>query len=289
MKIIKNVGDIKHLSNEKRAEGKKIAFVPTMGGLHLGHLSLIKIARENADFVIVSIFVNPAQFAPHEDFDTYPRNLEADSEMAVSSGADVIYAPNIKEMYPLGYSTYISVGKIGEVFDGEIRPHFFGGVATICTKLFIATRPDLVVFGQKDFQQTLVIKRLVKDLNLDIEILTGSTKRESNGLAMSSRNKKLSAEEKDQSSIVFLALEEAKKAIEAGERRRKIINAIMHKTLREETNIRIDYASSALSDNLETPEEFLAGEEIVLLIAVHLGKTRIIDNALVKIASSLAF
>ncbi len=283
MKIIKNVLDIKRISQERRAEGKKIAFVPTMGGLHLGHLSLIKMARENADFVIVSIFVNPTQFAPFEDFDTYPRNLEADSEMAISSGASVIYAPSVKEMYPIGYSTYISVGRIAELFEGEIRPHFFGGVASICTKLFIATRPDIVIFGQKDFQQTLVIKRLITDLNLGIELLIAPTKREANGLAMSSRNRQLSSEEKEESSIVFLALEEAKRSIQMGERRRKIINAIMHKTLREQSNIRIDYASSALSDTLETPEEFLAGEEIVLLIAVHLGKIRLIDNALVSI------
>lgn len=281
--IIKDIDTIRSLSRNAKKEGLKVSLVPTMGALHDGHLRLIKKASEVSDYVIVSIFVNPTQFAPHEDFDSYPRDLEKDLDLSLEAGASVIFNPNVKMIYPIGYSTFVNVPKLAEKFEGEFRPQFFTGVATICTQLFIMTEPDITVFGQKDYQQSLIIRRMVQDLKLPIEVLVEPTIRESNGLAMSSRNQYLSEELKEKSSILFSSLQEARQAIENGERNRKIINAIMHKNLRTVPEIKLDYASSALAESLETPEEFLKGDEIVLLIAVHLGKTRLIDNTLVKI------
>ena len=249
-----------------------------MGALHHGHLSLIEKAKEISDIVIVSIFVNPKQFAAHEDLDKYPRNLQKDYDLAISAGADFIFSPNILDIYPVGYSTTINVNVISESFEGEFRPHFFGGVATVCAKLFLIVEPDLVVFGQKDYQQCLVISKLIKDLHLPIQFIMEPTVRESDGLAKSSRNLYLSESDRQKSGILFIALEEAKKAIAMGETDRKIINAIMHKKLREVQEIRIDYASSALAEDLSQPEFFLKGDKVVLLVACYLNKVRLIDN-----------
>ena len=281
--VINDIDTIRSLSRKSKQEGKKVSLVPTMGALHEGHLRLIKKAAEVTDYVIVSIFVNPTQFAPHEDFDSYPRDMEKDLQLSLDAGASIIFNPNVKMIYPIGYSTFINVPKLAAKFEGEHRPQFFTGVATICTQLFIMTEPDVTIFGQKDYQQSLIIKRMVQDLKLPIDVLVEPTIREPNGLAMSSRNQYLSNELKEKSSILFTSLQEARQAIENGERNRKIINAIMHKNLRSVPEIKLDYASSALADTLETPEEFLKGDEIVLLIACHLGKTRLIDNTLVKI------
>lgn len=283
MNFIEKIEEIREISRNAKKNNLKVGFVPTMGALHEGHLSLISKAKELSDIVIVSIFVNPKQFAPHEDLDKYPRDLEDDIEKSLSAGADFIFAPSALEIYPVGYSTSIKVNNISESFEGEFRPQFFEGVATVCGKLFIITEPDIVVFGQKDYQQCLVIKRLIKDLHLPIEFFMEPTVRESDGLAKSSRNKYLTKKDREKSGILFLALEEAKKAISKGERDRKIINAIMHKKLREVKEIKIDYASAALAEDLSQPEFFLKGDKIVLLLACYLNKTRLIDNSIVII------
>jgi pantoate--beta-alanine ligase len=283
MNFIEKIEEIREISRNSKKNNLKVAVVPTMGALHEGHLSLIEKAKQLADIVIVTIFVNPKQFAPNEDLDKYPKNLEKDIKLANNSGADFIFSPSPLEIYPVGYSTSIKVNKITEVFEGEFRPQFFEGVATVCAKLFIITEPDLVIFGQKDYQQCIVIKQLIKDLHLPIEFYMEPTVRESDGLAKSSRNVYLSKKEREKSGILFIALEEAKKAISLGETNRKKINAIMHKKLREVKEIKIDYASVALADDLSQPEFFLKGDKIVLLIACYLNKTRLIDNSIVTI------
>ncbi len=283
MNFIEKIEEIREISRNSKKNNLKVAFVPTMGALHQGHLSLIEKAKQLSDIVIVSIFVNPKQFAPHEDLDNYPRNLEQDINLANNAGADFIFTPSPLDIYPVGYSTAIKVNKITEVFEGEFRPQFFEGVATVCAKLFIITEPDLVVFGQKDYQQCLVIKRLITDLHLPIEFYMQPTIRESDGLAKSSRNLYLSENDREKSGILFIALEEAKKAISHGETNRKKINAIMHKKLREVKEIKIDYASAALAEDLSQPQFFLKGDKVVLLIACYLNKTRLIDNSIITI------
>lgn len=283
MRIIKSIDEIRKFSRKDRANNRTIGFVPTMGALHNGHLSLLDESVKKCNTNILSIFVNPRQFAPNEDFDSYPRDMDTDLKMAEERGADVVFMPDIKEIYPIGYQTRIIVEKVQEPFEGQFRPHFFEGVATVCAKLFIAVEPDKVFFGQKDYQQCLVIDRLIKDLSLGIEFNMVSIVREPNGLAMSSRNAYMSKKEKEKAGIVFLALEEARKSIASGEKRRKVINAIMIKKLRELKEIKIDYVGSALAENLETPEEFLKGDRIVLLIACYLNKTRLIDNNILTV------
>lgn len=275
------------VSRELSQKLLKIACVPTMGYLHEGHLNLIRKAKELADVVVVTLFVNPTQFGPNEDFEKYPRDFERDCMLASGAGADIMFAPDVLEMYPIGFSTNVSIGNITEKFEGERRPGHFDGVALIVTKLFNAVKPDIAIFGQKDYQQTLLIKRLVTDLNIDIRIVIAPTMREADGLAMSSRNTYLSKEDRERAPILFMALEEAIHAIQNGTKERKVINAILHKTLRTIPQIKIDYALSALADNLDEPDEYLAGDRVVLLLACFLGRTRLIDNALVTIPKSI--
>jgi pantoate--beta-alanine ligase len=288
MHIIEKVSEMQAFAKQARKQGQTIALVPTMGYLHIGHTSLIAQAKQKADIVITTLFVNPTQFGPNEDYDKYPRNFDNDFKLAKENGSDVLFCPNALEMYPIGYNAEVHIKKVTEPFEGEFRPGHFTGVATVVAKLFNATLPDFAFFGQKDYQQTLLIKRLVIDLNFPIEIIIAPTVREFDGLAMSSRNVYLSKEERKIASILFVALESTKRSIEQGTINRKIINALIIKSLRVEPTIRIEYAQSALADSLDTPEDFLPGDEIVLLIAVYLGKTRLIDNMLVKIPYQLS-
>ncbi len=287
MKIITKIKEMQQISLQEKKSNKKIVVVPTMGYLHKGHLSLVEKAKNYAEIIIVTLFVNPTQFAPNEDYSKYPRDLNKDSELCELAGVNYLFIPDALEMYPIGFSAKINIGKVTDEFEGKYRPNHFEGVATIVLKLLNSTLPDFAIFGQKDFQQCLVVKKLISDLNFPIDIIIAPTMRDFDGLAMSSRNVYLSEDERNEASILFVSLEKARNAIENGERKRKIINAIMHKTLRTISNIRIDYASSALADSLETPEEFLPGEKIVLLLAVYLGRTRLIDNTTLLIPSIL--
>jgi len=288
LKIIKNIKEMQATSEKIRTEGKKIVLVPTMGYLHNGHLSLIRQGKEHGDVANMSLFVNPTQFAPNEDFEKYPRNFEKDCFSAEKSGCDILFAPEASEMYPSDYASFINIGGITKKFEGAFRPNHFKGVATVVAKLFNATKPHFAIFGQKDYQQSLVVKRLAEDLNFDLTIIVAPTVREADGLAMSSRNVYLSPEERSKATILFTAMEEAIEAIQAGERRRKVINAIMHNHLRKLPEIKIDYASAADASNFDEPEEFVQGQLIVLLLAVYLGKTRLIDNALVSLPSAIS-
>ncbi len=287
MQIINKISDMQKISFEQKLLGKKIALVPTMGYLHKGHLSLVEKAKEISDICILSLFVNPTQFAPNEDYNKYPRDFDRDFELCKEYGVDYIFFPETLDMYPKGFSSSIVISNIAEKFEGAFRPSHFQGVATVVAKLFNATMPHIAVFGQKDYQQSLVIKRLNQDLNFGIDIIVAPTIREVNGLAMSSRNSYLSEENRTKAGILFYSMEETKKLIAKGETDRKKINSTIHFTLRSVPNIKIDYASIALADTLEEPDIFLPGDEVVILLAVIIDKTRLIDNMLIKIPYQL--
>ncbi len=274
---------MQQISFENKLKGYKTAVVPTMGYLHEGHLSLIKRGKELADIVITTLFVNPTQFAPNEDFNKYPRDYDRDFQLCKDYGCDYIFFPEVADMYPKGFNTSIHISGITDKFEGEFRPTHFQGVATIVAKLFNATKPDFAIFGQKDYQQTLLLKRLAIDLDFGIEIDVAPTVREIDGLAMSSRNTYLTPDLRSKATVLFFALEEVKKMISTGETTRKTINSTLLVTLKSVPEVKIDYAASALASSLEEPEHFFPGDEIVVLIALYLGKTRLIDNAVIKI------
>ncbi len=283
MKVIETISEMQNISNELRKSGKTIAVVPTMGYLHDGHCSLIRNGIDIADIVITTLFVNPTQFAPNEDFEKYPRDFEKDCKLAESNGSDYLFHPSVVEMYPKNFNSEIKISGISEKFEGAFRPTHFNGVATIVAKIFNATLPDYAIFGQKDYQQTLVIKQLVRDLNFSVKIIVAPTQREADGLAMSSRNVYLSPEERKNSVILFKALNIAKQSIDSGELNRKNINSILLETLKQILEISIDYACSADAETLDEPDYFTTGQSIVLLIACKIGKTRLIDNMIVSI------
>lgn len=289
MIIIENIVEYKSVLKRIKTSNSTIAFVPTMGALHNGHLNLVKIAKNKCDIVIVSLFVNPKQFGPNEDFEKYPRTLEKDIELCEQNGVDVVFIPYQLEIYPIGFASQIEIKNITETFEGSKRPGHFNGVATIVAKLFNIIQPDVAVFGQKDYQQCLLIKKLVLDFNFNIEIIIAATLREKDGLAMSSRNIYLRSNDREDASIIFVALEKTRQLIENGETDRKIINGFLLNYLKKIVNIKIDYAQIALANDLSTPDFFLAGDEVVILIAVYIGTTRLIDNTLFKIPSKLTF
>ncbi len=283
MEIVRTVKEMQLISNKLRAAGKSIACVPTMGYLHEGHISLITRANEIADISVATLFVNPTQFAPNEDFSRYPRDFDRDCSLCKDAGLNYLFAPSESEMYPSGYNTEISIKGISDKFEGVFRPIHINGVATVVAKLFNAVRPDMAVFGQKDYQQTLVVKQMVRDMLMGVSIVVAPTVREEDGLAKSSRNIYLNPEQRQIALTLYNALKDAISAIESGEKRRKVINGTMHNTIRTAGAFQIDYASSADATNLDEPEEFVSGQKIVLLIAAYLGKTRLIDNYLVTI------
>lgn len=282
MKIITKVREMQEVSESIRREGKKIACVPTMGYLHEGHLSLVKKGKVLADVVITTNFVNPTQFAPNEDFEQYPRDLERDCKLLEEAGADYVFAPSAEEMYP-GYNTEINIKGVSQKFEGLFRPIHFNGVASVVAKLFIATKPHYAIFGQKDYQQTLVVKQMVRDMLFETEIVVSPIIREEDGLARSSRNIYLSQGERQIATTLHNALLAAKTTIEAGVRNRDRINSVMKNYINETGAFKIDYASIADAETLEEPMDFKSGQKAVLLVAAYLGKTRLIDNELVVI------
>jgi len=278
LNVIQSISDMQSISNALRKEGKSIACVPTMGYLHEGHASLIREAVKHHDIVITTIFVNPLQFGPKEDFERYPRDPERDIAIISAAGGKYVFIPSIDEMYPPEFQTTISIGNISKSFEGLYRPGHFEGVATVVAKLFAATKPDAAYFGQKDYQQTLVIKQMVKDLNMGIDIQVIPTLRESTGLAMSSRNVYLSPEEKKSALVLQSALQTGLSLIRDGNRRRISIEESMKAILAGCPEFEIQYCNAALGDTLEMPDEFSETDQIVLLIAGLFGKTRLIDN-----------
>ncbi len=276
MEIFNKVADVKEYVKAKKAQGKSIGLVPTMGALHEGHLSLMKGARRECDVVIASIFVNPTQFGPGEDYDEYPRILERDADLAEGVGVDAIFAPSADEMYPHGYSTYVTVEGITEKLCGKARPGHFRGVTTVVSKLFNIVRPDKAYFGQKDAQQFAVIKRMVEDLNMDIEVVPMPIIREADGVAKSSRNSYLNPQERNAAPILHRALMLADEMIEAGQRDAAKIIEAMEELIKGEPLASIDYVSIVDGDTLEDLHA-LKGKVLVAL-AVKIGPARLIDN-----------
>jgi len=285
MKIIETVPEMQRFSDALRAGGKRIGFVPTMGYFHEGHLSLMRIARERADVVVISIFVNPTQFGPDEDLEDYPRDFERDREMAESVGVDVIFNPSVDQMYPDRYQTYVTVQEVSKDLCGPSRPVHFRGVATVCTKLFCAVKPHFAVFGEKDYQQLQVINRLVLDLGMDLEIVPGPTFREPDGLAMSSRNVYLSPAERKSALSLRKALEEARRLFDSGEQSVEAIVEGASRTIREYEGTRIDYVKVADAASCIPLSGEIEGD-CVLALAVYLGKTRLIDNMVFRLPES---
>jgi len=283
MKIITSISDMQRAADELRQAGKRIGIVPTMGYLHDGHLSLIRIAKEKSDVVIVTIFVNPTQFAPDEDYSKYPRDLDRDSELVRSAGADIIFTPSNDEMYGGKYRTYVNVEEITAVLEGKFRPAHFRGVTTVVAKLFNITKPHVAVFGQKDAQQAVVVRRMVKDLNFDCEIFVGPIVRETDGLAMSSRNVYLSEDERRQSMVLNRSLHLAFDLIANGERQCEILKKEMMKMIASRPSAVIDYVSIADPEKLEELTKLTPGATVLISLAVRIGSTSLIDNLQVTV------
>ncbi len=281
MEIINRRARMSSLTRKLRRENKTIGFVPTMGALHEGHLSLVEEARQMCDIVIVSIFVNPAQFNAPEDLEKYPRDLTADAALLSEYQVDYIYAPETSEIYGDGFSTFVYVENLTETLEGASRPGHFRGVATVVTILFNTMRPDYAFFGQKDAQQVAVIKRLTKDLGFDTEIIVGKTIREESGLAMSSRNTLLSADERQRASIIYQALRRAKIAVKEGERNAVRIAEIVREKIESEPLAQLDYVAVVDSETLE-PVEKIGEPAVLIAVAARIGNVRLIDNTILN-------
>lgn len=273
---VRDVPSLRHAVAAWRREGKRIGLVPTMGALHEGHLSLVRAAKERCDRVVASLFVNPKQFAPHEDFERYPRDEEADAKLLAAAGCDLLFAPPPTAMYPEGHSTSVIVANVSTPLEGEMRPHFFGGVATVVTKLLLQALPDVAFFGEKDYQQLLVIKRLATDLDIPVEITGCNTVREHDGLAMSSRNAYLNPDERRIAGRLNVLLHDAIKAIRSGEMSIAEAEADAARHLIAAGFTCVDYVAVRDAATLE-PIASLA-RPARILAAAWLNKTRLIDN-----------
>jgi len=280
MKIIVTPEEIQTYCNQARTEGKTIGLVPTMGAFHEGHLSLMRCARTDNDLVVTSIFVNPTQFGPKEDFNAYPRNLESDSRMASEVYIDVIFTPTVEDMYPNGYATFVNVERITEKMCGASRPDHFRGVTTVVAKLFNIVRPHKAYFGQKDAQQCVVIKRMAEDLNFDINIIIMPTVREADGLAMSSRNKYLNTQERHSALVLSKSLSMVQDMIKSGKTNATEIQQEMRQMIESEPFARIDYVAIVDGETLDDVDKIK--ENTLIALAVFIGKTRLIDNVIIN-------
>jgi len=280
MQICKKVSEVRQIVKEQRQNGRTIALVPTMGYLHEGHLTLVKEAQKDGAFVVMSIFVNPLQFGPNEDFERYPRDLKQDALKAEEAGVDVIFAPEVEEMYPGKNLTYVEVGELGDCLCGASRPGHFRGVTTVVSKLFHIVQPDKAYFGQKDYQQYLIIRQMVKDLNFPIEIIGVPIVREKDGLALSSRNVYLTPEQRKEALVLQKSLKEAEKWIKEGERSASRIEEKIKNLIREESSGEIDYVEVRSAENLKKLEE-ISGK-VLIALAVRFGSTRLIDNRVLE-------
>lgn len=274
---VATIADLRTQLDAARAAGQRVGFVPTMGYLHEGHASLMTAARADTDVVVASIFVNPLQFGPAEDLDAYPRDLEGDAAMAEREGVDLLFVPSAEEMYPDGeVLTTVSVGTVSEPLEGRSRPTHFAGVATVVAKLFAIAGPCAAYFGEKDFQQVAVIRQMVRDLSIPVEVVTCPTVREADGLAMSSRNAYLTAEERAAAPVVHAALQVGRADIDAGERDAAKVRGLMADLIGAEPLAELDYAEVVDARTLQVVDP-LEGE-LRLLAAVRFGKARLIDN-----------
>jgi len=276
MRLIKNIADMHMFSSKAKARGKTIAFVPTMGFLHEGHLSLVEAARKKAEIVVVSIFVNPIQFGPNEDFNRYPKDLNHDKNLLSNYDIDVLFMPEARQMYPEGFKTSVEVADLSKKMCGRNRPEHFKGVVTVVAKLFNIVKPDFAFFGEKDHQQLLIIKKMAKDLSFDIKIFGLPIVREFDGLAMSSRNKYLNEKQRKSALVLYRALMLAKEEIDNGEKDIQKILLRMRSLIGTEPTIRLDYVVIADPDTLEEVKT-LKGR-LLIALAAQLGPARLIDN-----------
>ncbi len=281
MRLVDTISDMKAIIRSNRTMGKTIGFVPTMGYLHEGHLSLANRSVQDNDFTVMSIFVNPTQFGPNEDFEKYPRDMERDLSLAESAGVDVVFSPGVAEMYPEKYKTYVNVEDITGVLCGLSRPGHFRGVTTVVNKLFNIIEPHKAYFGQKDAQQVIVIKKMIRDLNMNLEIVTCPIIRESDGLAMSSRNVYLNSEERKAAVILSKSLLEVEELIKQGERSCVKVVQYLKDRIRSEELAKIDYVEVVSGNGLEAIEQIR--ESVLIALAVRFGKTRLIDNIMVEV------
>ncbi len=265
----------------RREQDRTIGLVPTMGALHEGHLSLVREARRMCDVVVVSVFVNPTQFGPSEDYEHYPRDLTKDTAVLTDYNVDYIFAPSAEEMYPKDFSTYVNVSGLSKPLEGEKRPGHFRGVATVVAILLNTVRPDFAFFGQKDAQQAVIIKRMVKDLAFDTEIVVLPTVREDSGLAISSRNLYLSTEEQQSASVIHRGLTKAKEVFKKGERHAAKLEEIVRTTIESEPRVRVDYVSVVDAETLEKLDK-LDERPFMIAVAAYVGKTRLIDNTMLN-------
>jgi pantoate--beta-alanine ligase len=279
MERAETIESVRRLVAAARAKGKSIGFVPTMGAMHAGHVSLIEAAAKKCDFVVVSIFVNPTQFGPGEDFQRYPRDLEGDMKICDEAGVDVVFAPSSSQMYAQENVTWVDVEKLTENLCGTSRPGHFRGVTTVCAKLFNIVLPDVAFFGQKDAQQAIVIKRMVADLNMPLQIAVCPTVREPDGLAVSSRNQYLSADERKDAVLLSEALAECEKLVAASQLNCKALIESMHRIISRSLKVEIDYISIVDTETLTDID--VIKEKALVALAAKIGSTRLIDNIFV--------
>jgi pantoate--beta-alanine ligase len=282
MKIICSAAEMTAFSKSAQGAGKSVGFVPTMGALHEGHLSLVRAARAQSDVVVVSIFVNPTQFAPNEDFAKYPRSFEQDRAMLEAENTDCIFSPPVEEMYPPGAVTWVTVEGFSDRLDGRSRPGHFRGVTTVVSKLFNIVEPQLAFFGQKDAAQVAIIRKMVRDLNFDVKIVVCPIVRESDGLAMSSRNAYLNQEQRGQATALNRSLQRVKALIQQGERKAETLIAAGKQAIAEEPAARLDYFEIVHPDTLDAVNDLTNGG--LVAVAAYIGSTRLIDNLLVPAA-----
>jgi pantoate--beta-alanine ligase len=280
MRILEGIEEMRHWSDAERRQGRSIAFVPTMGFLHDGHLALVREGRKRGDRLVISIFVNPSQFAPHEDLSAYPRDFARDLRLLERESVDVIFHPSAAEMYPEGYQTSVQVEHLGARLCGAFRPGHFQGVATVVAKLFNIVQPSSAIFGCKDYQQLQVIRRMARDLNFSVEIVGHPTVREPDGLAMSSRNAYLNPAEREAALCVSRALRYAECLVKNGERRAAVLLERVRSEIAAEPLARLEYASLSDAESLAEIEEL--GDSAVLALAVWIGKARLIDNVILN-------
>ncbi|MEP0823113.1 MAG: pantoate--beta-alanine ligase [Ignavibacterium sp.] len=283
METVTRIGEMQSRAEELRRKGAMIGVVPTMGYLHDGHLSLVARARKEADVVVTTLFVNPTQFGPGEDFERYPRDPENDERLASRAGTDILFMPATEEMYPAGFKTYVLTEGLSTVLEGAFRPTHFRGVTTVVMKLFHIVKPHLAVFGQKDAQQAAIISQMVRDMNLDIRLIIAPIVRESDGLAMSSRNVYLSPEERKNAVALFRSLRFAEDAVRRGERRVETIRNGMEEILRNAHVSAVDYVAFVRPGTFEVVER-IDPPDILVALAVRFGKTRLIDNIVLPVS-----
>lgn len=283
IKVFRTVKEINSYSSENKKQGKKIGFVPTMGYLHDGHLSLLKESKNKCDISVVSIFVNPTQFSPNEDLSRYPRDFERDENLLIENGADAIFYPDVEEIYPEGYETFINVEELSQKHEGEFRPTHFKGVATVVAILFNSVMPDYAFFGRKDAQQAALIQKMVFDLKMNVEIVVCPIIREPDGLAMSSRNVYLSTGERKDALVLKSSLELAVDLIRKGETESKFILEEMKNLINGVKTSTLDYVKIVDASSFNEIKKIEKGKKIYILVACKIGKTRLIDNELIEI------